>query len=93
MGLVTCKLVFPEGTSRQKVEELLSKHSGECVVINFYDDAEMGCNKVAYAVVDVPEAIVHDLYNESLVRHVDLMTTYGKRPTKDCGGGCGCRHS
>ncbi len=88
----TCKLVFPAGTTKEQIEALLGKHTKEFSIANFYAEAEMGCNKVAYAVVDVPEKAVHELYNESIVRHVDLMTSYVRRPSnaEDCSGGCGC---
>lgn len=92
IDFVTCKLVFPAGTTKAQLETLLEKHAKGFSIANFYPEAEMGCNKVAMAVVDIPEKAVHDLYNESVVKHVDLMTSYGKRPSnaEDCGSGCGC---
>jgi len=90
--IVTCKLIFPFGSvTREQVEQLLKRHTNDWDIANFYPEKEVGCNKMTFAVVDVPEDVVPSLLKESVVKDIDLMFTTKRRSLKvECCGGGGC---
>jgi hypothetical protein len=89
---ITCKLIFNNAKSKEEAGLIISRHTKIFEIANFYFEREIGCNKVTFAVVDVPEVAVKLLFNDKAIKNVDLMTSSGKRPTggEDCSGGCGC---
>lgn len=90
---ITCKLVFHNVKTKEEAGLVISRHTKIFEIANFYFEREIGCNKVTFAVVDIPEVAVKLLFNDRAIKHVDLMTSSGKRSTgaEDCsGGGCGC---
>lgn len=92
-AFTTCKLIFEHGTTRQNVVDLLAKHTNCGSIANFEPDITVGCNRLAFAVVDVPEGTAYKLLNDSGVKEVDMMASYSRLPTTaECcaSGGCGC---
>jgi hypothetical protein len=95
ISITTCKLIFPFGsiTSKEQVATILSKHTKDWSIANFYPEMEVGCNKMTFAVVDVPEKIIPDLMKEHAIKDIDMMFTAHRRSIKmECceKGGCGC---
>lgn len=78
----TCKLIFPFGTiTEEGVRQLLAKYTEDYSVANFYPDREVGCNRITFAIVDIPLKVMQQLANDSKVKEVDPMTSYSKRPS------------
>jgi len=77
----TCKLVFPHGTTKDQVETLLKKHTKHWTIATYCEESFIGCLHIAYAVVDVPEAVMSELNNEPVVNKIDLMNSFKKRPS------------
>jgi hypothetical protein len=88
----TCKLIFPFGSiTEEGVRQLLAKYTGDFAVANFYPDREIGCNHTTFAIVDVPQKVIQQLHHDARIQEIDPMTTYSKKPSKECdGGSCGC---
>ncbi len=91
VDFVTCKLIFPYGTiTREGIEQLLSKHTKNFEIANFYPDREVGCNRISFAVVDVPQKVIQNLLKEPSIKEIDPMNTHSK-PVKhhECCGPIG----
>ncbi len=88
IDFVTCKLIFPYNTiTREGLEKLISKYTKDFEIANFYPDREIGCNRISFAVVDVPQKVVQSLLKEPSIKEIDPMNTHSK-PSKshDCCG-------
>ena len=92
----TCKLIFEFGFTKEKVESLLKKYTEHGKVATFNCDITVGCNRMSFAVVDVPEEVVTKLSIDGIVKELDLMASF-ERPLLMaescnsggcCGGGC-----
>lgn len=77
----TCKLVFDYGTTREQVEQLLNKHTTDWSIATFNPDQQVGCNRLSFAVVDVPEAVMQRLNTERVVKIIDPMTSFYRKPS------------
>ncbi len=80
-----CKLVFPVGINKPMVIALLSKYTSDYSIANFYAEKEIGCNKIAFAVVDVPHNIIPQLFRDEAITGIELITSYNSASSK-CGG-------
>ncbi len=91
-NFVTCKLIFEYGITREDVEALLKKYAPDGTIANFESDRTIGCNRTAFAVVDVQEEVMKKLVNDAVVKDVDTMMTYSMpmASEEDCCGGGGC---
>ncbi len=92
-NFVTCKLIFEFGVTKEDVEGLLKKYSPDGTIANFEPDLTVGCNRMAFAVVDVSEDVMKKLVNDAVVRDLDTLQTYSMPMASDAdccgGGGCG----
>jgi len=90
IDFTTCKLIFPYGTiTEEGVKQLLATYTEDFTIANFYPDREVGCNRISFAVVDIPLKVMQKLANDSKVKEIDPMTSYSKKPSNAecCGGG------
>lgn len=83
----TCKLVFAHGTSKKDVEGLLSRHTSDFRIATYNDDSQVGCNRTAFAVVEVPLSVMPKLSVEPSVRYIDHLSCRTQKPTTNAGGG------
>jgi hypothetical protein len=96
-NFITCKLVFGFGFKKEDVVALLAKYTQDGVIANFVEDIHIGCNRLAFAVVDIPASVSHQLVNDNVVKEMDMLASYGKPLSMAencgaggcCGGGCG----
>lgn len=89
-NFTTCKLIFAYGVTKEDVTKLLAKYTEHGSIANFESDRTVGCNRTAFAVVDVPDLVIHKLVNDKIVKDLDLMSSYSMPMTGECGSGCGC---
>lgn len=93
MEFITCKLVFDVGIDMAGVGKLLSKYTKDFEIANFYGEKQIGGNKIAFAVVDIPHASLADIADDKLIKAVDSMKSYSKDYTSaekhECGSGGG----
>jgi hypothetical protein len=89
----TIKLLFPEDTSREKVEEIIAaKTNAEYEIFHFYHNIHIGHNVRCQVIVDVPRQTVDNFSNDDnmvLDRMLSLSPLSSSCNDSGCGsGGC-----
>jgi len=80
----TCRLIFPPGTAETVVGEVLSKYTKDFSVANYYPEREIGCLRIAFAVVDIPHQIIPQLHRDEAIQGVETMMTFNGAPKSKC---------
>ena len=90
----TCKLVFPAGeVTREDVDKIVAENTeGTGVVHNFYPSKLIGCNRVAFSVVDIPNKFIANFTGNQHFKIEKMLNVVSPRGCDDgsCGSGCGC---
>jgi hypothetical protein len=87
----TCKLIFDHGTTKEVVTTVIEKYTRDFKIANHYPDHTVGCNRIAFTVVDLPMEAMRQLFNDGMVKDIDLMASFSKKPSDaECCGGGGC---
>ena len=81
----TCKLIFPVDTPESQVKDLLTKYTTDFSIANFYSKREIGCNTIAFAIVDIPYKVITKLFLDEDIKGVEIITSFNGPPkTKEC---------
>lgn len=85
MELSTCKVVFKNSEITQQEAELcIKKYTTDFFVHNFFANREIGANKITYIMVDLPNEYIPKIFNDGLIKNVDIMQPGHKRSSDCC---------
>jgi hypothetical protein len=71
--MTTCKIHMPVGTTKEQVETMLGSQGQ---IATFVDNHEVGSSKYSFAVVDLPQSLLGNLSENSLVTSIDLLNSF-----------------
>ena len=71
--MMTYKLIFQIGIQEKDVDDLLSKYSKDYIIHNFYPDKQIGCNRIAFAVVEMSQKDADLVSKEKTIKRIEVL--------------------
>jgi hypothetical protein len=77
---VTCKVLFPVGTPKEDALAILHKYDSCATFANYYQEREVGCNKMAFGVTDLEFVQLEMIQRDLHIKAIEILNdTHGVR--------------